>query len=449
VPPDTPSPRPHPPAPAGSSLARQLLTSDWEALALDRLDALLSPDVFLFVLDSVSGLDVLDPGPTPAVSRGLPGLREFARHAVIFPDARTTSATSIAALASTFTGLYPWVHGLHSRGLDRLPDRHATVASVLGRDGYGTFSLSGSSVVCDAFGLTRGFKHAAWGGRPTPTPSDSSASGPSSGSTSSLPPLSRSGGYRLPNDPFSPRIPSWVSAGARAVGEVASRAPAEPRLSSAWIEPTFEKVLARIPEDIPLFGFVNLADTPPALPGEGDGTSIGGHRRRLLHEAALSASDLRLERLLSAVHRHGRWANSLVIVTSDRGSTIPRDPAAAPAGELDDQASRVPLLVKFPTALHGGAVARGAASLVDILPTVLDSVGLARPPSLPGVPLQSLVSRKRAGRLLAMIEGSASSTLPPHTDGPTHAHHGPGVVSFTREAGVRSFQPLGPSLIPH
>lgn len=399
----------------GAPLWERLLESDWERLALSRLDSVLPPDIFLFVLDSVSGLDVLDPADPQAVSGSLPGLYEFARRSVLYPEARTTASGSLPAHASAFTGLYPWVHGVHARGADRLAEQHPTLASHLGGDGYGTFALSGNPAISSQSGLTRGFKHAAW--RPSP--------------------------------PTAGTLSSTLAAGARALGRWSGHrtAPAVP--SSAWIGPAFETILSLSPEDVPLFGFVNLSDAAPTAVVPHGATEDDRERLRLLHEAGISVADARLEQLLASLRRHGRWENSLVLVTSDRGSSIPGDPALPTGAELDEQSSRIPMLVKYPGGTGEAQTAQGAASLVDLLPTALAEVGLRPAPPVPGVGLRSLISQPRPGRLLALSDGLRHHSRPhPARVSPTGGwHSGPGVISFSRAPGTDRFQPLGPALI--
>jgi arylsulfatase A-like enzyme len=469
--------------PAGGAteqVIQQLLASNYEELALSRLGSVMPPDVYLIVLDSVSGLDVLGPGSTPAVSDNLHGLCDFSSESVTYPEARTTASGSLAAHASAFTGLYPWVHGLHPRGSTRLPERASTIAMSLGQDGYGTFSLSSSPVVSDAYGLTHGFKHAAWGrwadrylrafgGRPAQ--GDPEVLGTAPGPAEEQPDIT---------DGFGPRsralvhkLPLLFDATTRALGALQRRAGGPPAVPAAWIEPAFESILSRAPDDVPLFGFVNLLD--PSAPFFGTELAAGGgldyfqafttpqderhwgnggselprrqrERLRMLYEAALAGADRRLEGLFRTIRRFGRWENSLIVVTSDRGSRIPRNPDAPTGAELDEQSSRIPLVVKYPGEPLEGERARGAASLIDLLPTVLGEVELDRTRRLEGVTLRGLVKERRHDRLLAMADGA-----PPRLSGALGAPvppsgRGPGVVAFTHVPGARSFQPLVPAV---
>ncbi|MCI4338488.1 MAG: sulfatase-like hydrolase/transferase, partial [Thermoplasmata archaeon] len=391
-------------------MIQNLLASNWEDLALSRLGSVMPPDVYLIVLDSVSGLDVLGPGSNPAVSEALPGLCNFSGESVTYPEARTTASGSLAAHASAFTGLYPWVHGVHPRGAARLPERASTIAMSLGKDGYGTFSLSSSPVVSDSFGLTHGFKHAAWGrwadrylralgGRPAQ--GDPEILGTAEGPPEQQPDVTDRLGHR--SRALVHKLPLVFDATTRALGALQRRAGGPPPVPAAWIEPAFESILSHAPDDVPLFGFVNLLD--PSAPYFGTELAAGGgldyfqafttpqderrwedggselsrrqrERLRLLYESALAGADRRLEGLFRMIRRFGRWENSLIVVTSDRGSRIARNPEAPTGSELDEQSSRIPLLVKYPGEPLEGERARGAASLIDLLPTVLGEVEL-------------------------------------------------------------------------
>jgi arylsulfatase A-like enzyme len=408
-------------------LVERLLESNWEELAFSRLGSVLPPDIFLIVLDSVSGPDLMSPERPGNVSHGFKGLETFASQAVTYPDAVTTSTDSASAHASLFTGHYPASHGvLRDRSGAHLTEPFQTLAGELGRDGYGTFSLSGSPVVCNRLGLTRGFKHACWG-HWADRYLRQLGGGPPTGDTGvpGTQPAAEDGAFNLLETAgtsaraLADRLPLLFDSLSRLAGSVLGGKHAGPRVAASWIEPTLESVLSRAPDDLPLFGFMSLMDarapyfglelpasspvdyisafsTPQNEPtGSGRPGEADTSRLRPLYENALGVLDRRLDALLQTIRRLGRWENSLIIVTSDRGS--PFTPAVSPgiSNFPPEPRARVPLFVKFPGEAMEGAVARGTASLVDILPTALSEIGLPVSAKLSGLPLRSLVTTRR------------------------------------------------------
>jgi arylsulfatase A-like enzyme len=112
--------------------------------------------------------------------------------------------------------------------------------------------------------------------------------------------------------------------------------------------------------------------------------------------------DHALERFVADLKERGEWQNTLLVIGSDHGhpaGTFARfgrglfDPQPEPwQGALfDAYATRVPMLVVWSGQLQGGRIIETPVSMIDVLPTVLDLVGLPQPDTLQGQSLAPLL----------------------------------------------------------
>jgi arylsulfatase A-like enzyme len=102
---------------------------------------------------------------------------------------------------------------------------------------------------------------------------------------------------------------------------------------------------------------------------------------RLLYDAGLRRLDRKLEVLFAVMKEEGLLENSIVIVTSDHGEAFGEHGELMHSTPYRDQL-HVPLIVKFP-----GAGPRRVSETVfgvDLLPTVLEALGLSPPTELDG-----------------------------------------------------------------
>ena len=139
------------------------------------------------------------------------------------------------------------------------------------------------------------------------------------------------------------------------------------------------------------------------------------------YDAALAYADRQLGVLLDDLRLSGRWERTVVVVTSDHGEEFEEHGGRRHARTLFEEVVRVPLVVRVP----GLAPQRVDApvSLVDVVPTVLELVGLPVDaaavdgrslllPALAGSPspdrsrLMELRGQPRVHHQRAVVEGS-------------------------------------------
>lgn len=111
---------------------------------------------------------------------------------------------------------------------------------------------------------------------------------------------------------------------------------------------------------------------------------------RDVHDEAMLHQDHHLGLLVDELKRRGEWENTLLIVASDHGhpaASYPRfgrgllDPQPAPyeGALLGEFESHIPMIFVWPGVIEGGRRIAEPVSMIDMLPTLLDLVGLAQP----------------------------------------------------------------------
>jgi arylsulfatase A-like enzyme len=121
-----------------------------------------------------------------------------------------------------------------------------------------------------------------------------------------------------------------------------------------------------------------------------------------LYDEAMAYNDYQLGRLVERLKAEGEWENTILIVAADHGiESAMTDMAVAiqdslpPAwtyAMLRPSVSRIPLLFVWSGRIPGGQWFREpVVSMVDVLPTILDLVGLPLPEVLQGQSLAPLL----------------------------------------------------------
>ncbi|MGV8968378.1 MAG: sulfatase [Cellulomonas sp.] len=134
--------------------------------------------------------------------------------------------------------------------------------------------------------------------------------------------------------------------------------------------------------------------------------------------AAISEIDHHVGRILETLERLDRADRTVVVVVSDHGEWLGDHLRFSKGYPADDPVSRVPLVVRWPRGLvEPGRRVSTIVEAVDVMPTVLDALGIPIPPSVQG---RSLFSALLGGELdrieLAVTEhhGWRSVRTPTH-----------------------------------
>lgn len=126
-----------------------------------------------------------------------------------------------------------------------------------------------------------------------------------------------------------------------------------------------------------------------------------------MHDEAMLHQDHQIGELVKELKSRGEWQNTLLVIGSDHGhpaASYPRfgrgllDPQPEPweGALLGEFESHVPLLFVWPGRIEGGRRVEHPVSMIDVLPTILDLVGLPQPEIAQGRSLAPLLLRNEA-----------------------------------------------------
>ncbi len=172
-----------------------------------------------------------------------------------------------------------------------------------------------------------------------------------------------------PHPPFVAPAP-WHDryAGLAAPGPIRARSAAE--------EARTHPLLAALLETVPLAGFVPDA---PGLAADLAGEPLA--RLRAVYWGMVSMVDAEIGRLLAWLAETGRDRDTLVIVTSDHGEMLGDHHLFGKCAWFD-AAAHIPLVIRDPRAAAEGGrgrVVEAFTEAVDLMPTILDWLGLPVP----------------------------------------------------------------------
>ncbi|HEX7136680.1 MAG TPA: sulfatase-like hydrolase/transferase, partial [Vicinamibacterales bacterium] len=292
-------------------------------------------DVILITVDTLRADHVGLLGGDP---KATPALDALGGSGVTFVDATAHAPLTLPAHASILTGRYPTKHGVRDNAGFALVASVPTLASLLRTSGYHTAAFVSSYVLRASAGLNRGFD--------------------------------------LYDDRFE-----GIGQEHLTLSSLERRGPAVARDAVAW--------LASAPH--PYFLWVHFYDPhapydpPPAFAERFPGRPYDGE---------IAASDFGVGALLAAVPVD-RQSRTIVVATGDHGEGLGDHGESQHGVLLYDSTLHVPLMMRGPGIPAGVRVERQVRH-VDILPTVLDLVGLQPPVGGDGESLRPLFDSKAA-----------------------------------------------------
>jgi len=279
-----------------------------------------------------------------------PRLSEFAAGGARVELAFAPAATTAPSHASLFTSRYPIAHRVLKNGVP-LPEAEQTLAELLRARGYQTAAFVSSFVLDARFGLAQGFD--LWDAELSPRGAGMQWEG-----------RVVEGGFDRRADATTARALRWLSD---------RRDPARPFfLFVHYFDP-------HDPYDPP---------EPFASRFAGESAAHASSSRELnLYDGELAYTDAALGALLDALDASGLRGDTLAIVFGDHGEGLYDHGHMAHGLHVYDEAVRVPLVLRFPGRIPAGRVLAGPASLLDVLPTALELLGIERPEGLAGLSL--------------------------------------------------------------
>ncbi len=281
-----------------------------------------------------------------------PVLNDLSRHGVLYSQAFTPSPATLPAHSSLLTGLYPLHHGARANGTFKLDEKNVTLAEILRQSGYRTGAAISAFVLDSRFGIDQGFE----------TFHDDLTVG-----MKYAPQMFRERAAELTNVP----VTQWL----REHGK--------------------EK----------FFFWVHYFDPhAPYAPPEPYRTNYA----RGLYDGEIDYADEQIGKLLGVLDEIGVRDRTLVIFVSDHGEGLGQHGEQTHSLLVYDSTLHVPMIFSAPPPFPQGRVVHDQVCLVDVMPTVLDLLGMPVPEELDGV---SLLRKVRDVRPSICIETLATMVM--------------------------------------
>ncbi len=346
-----------------------------------------TPNVLLIVLDTTRADHLSTYGYARETSANLTAL---AKDGLNFTEARSPAEWTVPGHASIFTGMYPSRHGAHYAGdwtsgpmiygrkrVLPLPDERTTLAEVLRDRGYVTGGFAANFANLDrGFGMAQGFMH-----------------------------------YEdHPGLLFRP-VPHVV----RFVQRFRPAFCKKPFRSAQEINEAALDWLDKAPEGRPFFVFLNYLEphhwlaAPPydlwsrdlpharqlALKGlftHKVPVHLTDEEQKFIvanYDGEVMAMDAALGELMAALKARNSYEDTLIVVTADHGELLGEHQIVGHGGRMMYEGLlHIPMVVKLPGKDRPRGDRPDRVQLVDVLPTVLATIGAPLPDGVQGQPVQ-------------------------------------------------------------
>ena len=303
-------------------------------------------------------VDSLRPDRLPAygyTAGYTPNIDQIAVAGVLFRRAFCDVPWSTASMASTFTGRYSIHHGLVTP-YQRLDDSETTLAEILAAHGYQTAAVAGFFRLDHIFNLSQGFQ--SYDDRYDDVM------------------------IRLPITPA--RTPSVFHS------DIDANRVFQGRKMESYSFRTDVGVadsaigwLRRASRNRPFFLWVSFfGPHQKQISGEPIGQALDRYLR--VYDGDVSNVDGQIGRILQEIDRDGALGRTLIVFHGDQGQSLLEHGSFGHGQNLYDPSLHVPLLMCLPGRLPAGRQSGALARNVDIMPTVLDLLGIKPPPGLDG-----------------------------------------------------------------
>jgi arylsulfatase A-like enzyme len=332
------------------------------------------PNVLLIGVDTLRADHV---GCLGYVKDTTPTLDRLAREGVLCTRTMSTSGWTLPSVMSVLTALYPNVHQVYTYK-NRLPEEVTTLAEILKARGYATAGVVGNPIVHSKNGYSDGFDHY-----------DDFTISLDSG-------LDLFGNH---NETFNDQHLVCTS-------ELVTRTAVQ------WLaqhdgEPFFLFLFYMDPhyDYLPPAPFDTMFD--PDYRGALDGRGIAKeprHSRRpsdrdlqhllALYDGEIRYTDTYVAKLLQTLAARRLLENTFVVVFGDHGDEFYEHGKTAHDRTLYHEILHVPCILWWPDQVPAGRRVEALTSLVDILPTMLDYLGLPPEGPVQGASLRPLMEGK-------------------------------------------------------
>ncbi len=269
-----------------------------------------------------------------------PGLDGYAQHGTVYANADAQVPLTLPSHTSMMTSTYPFANGIQENA-QKVPAGATTLAGVLRANGYKTGAFIGSVFLEQEMGLDQGFDF-------YDSPFHYTAFSPLSGS------VFFGGAVNGPN-----------------AGKDRRDAPLVTRAALQWL---------RQNNGQPVFAFIHLYDMHKPY-------RLGGY------DGELAYVDQVLGSFRQTLGSMGLWEKSIVILTSDHGESLGEHDEYSHGYFAYEATLHVPLVIHWPAGINRPERVEMPVGLIDLAPTLLDVLKIAKPTSFAGTSFLQELSR--------------------------------------------------------
>ncbi len=321
-----------------------------------------------------------------------PFLKKLGASSVLFEDCQSQAPWTKPSVASLLTSLNAYTHGLVNDE-DTIPKGAATLAEQLRAAGYVTASIVANPFAGRTSGLDRGFDYMMDYPAVQRHRTDAADRGTDSAAINRaiMPWLEhrRDEPFFLfvqSTDPHAPYRPP---------------ADFERKFGDPGDTPEFNRMYGRL-RDIRAYGG-GATVTRAEMTANGIEPDSYIRQAVMRYDAEIAHNDRSIELLLAKLKEIGALDNTLVVIASDHGEEFWEHGFGAHGHSLYRELIRTVLLMWNPRLLPAARRVAEPVQLTDVMPTVLDLLGIPAPARLQGQSLVPLLKGERFERKGAMI----------------------------------------------
>lgn len=269
-----------------------------------------------------------------------PNIDSLASQGVRFEDVISQVPLTCASHASIFTSTYPQYNKVRDNGSFRLEKSYLTLAEILKDNGYATSAFV-SSIVLDArYGLNQGF------------------------------------------DTYDDKMPKRGKERIIKFMDEERTADQITEAAAKWLKENKGKKF---------FLWAHYYDPHTVYNPPPPYKEI---YRDNLYDGEIAFADEQIGKLLATLKELGQDKKTLIVFCSDHGEGLGEHGESGHAVFIYDATLRVPLIFMQPDLIPQGKVVSEEARLIDIMPTILDLLGLKKPKETQGSSLTGLINGK-------------------------------------------------------
>lgn len=339
-----------------------------------------------------------------------PNLDMLSRESLLCTNAYSTSSWTLPSHASIMTGLYPLQHGAHFSvnsneislfhlpfSINILSDNFTTLAEIMSRQGYNTAGVVASVLCHKSFGIAQGFDYYH----------------------DSFQKVSHDLNHYIVFRIASKLIALNKIFNSRGYGNT-KRATEINQLAFSWLNQNYRE---------PFFLFLNYFDPhatyqPPSpydrlyegkeyfrhiLENHGGFWNIypavmnNNHqltdkeRAYFLsqYDGEIAYLDYYIGALIEKLKSLKIYDKSMIIITADHGELLGEHNLMDHSKTLYEELTNIPLIIKYPASLKKIGTFELPVSLIDIMPTVLSTIGISRPDNIEGEPITQVPAKRK------------------------------------------------------